>query len=61
MLSDLFHAIVLRVQMGGHILLIIGCFFLAAGIFTGRIGHYVKGFALIVVGGYIAGLANIIR
>lgn len=59
MLKELFNLLAVLAQMGGLILLVIGCLFIAAGIFSGRIGSFAKGGALILVGGYLAGLANI--
>jgi hypothetical protein len=59
MLKELFNLFAVFAQMSGLILLVLGCFFVAAGIFSGRIGNFAKGGALIMVGGYLAGLANI--
>jgi len=58
MLHDLISTLALRTQQCGVILLIVGCFFIAAGIFSGRIGHFVKGGGLLVAGGYIVSLAG---
>ncbi len=58
-MKELFDLLAVLAQMAGLILLVIGCFFLAAGIFSGRPGGFIKGGALIMVGGYLAGLANI--
>ncbi len=59
MLKELFNLLAVHPQMGGLILLVIGCLFIAVGIFSGRFGNFVKGAALNLVGGYLAGLANI--
>ena len=43
--------------MAGVVTLLIGCLFLAGAIFSGRIGGFIKGGALIIIGGYLAGFA----
>jgi hypothetical protein len=50
MLNLLFGPIREAAHVGGSVLLILGCLFVASGIFSGRIGSFVKGGALIVVG-----------
>jgi hypothetical protein len=57
MLQELYNLFVVGVQMAGLLTLLAGCFLLAGAIFSGRIGGFVKGGALILVGGYLAGAA----
>ena len=45
--------------MAGLMILLIGCLLIAAAIFSGKAGNFLKGGALILIGGYLAGLANI--
>ena len=57
MLADLLNLAVVIAQMVGLITLAIGCLLFAGAIFSGRMGGFVKGGALIVIGGYLAGFA----
>lgn len=60
MLHSLFTLAAIGAQMCGVILLLIGCLFVASGIFSHRVGSLGKGIALILVGCYLAGLAGIV-
>ncbi|MDN3277444.1 hypothetical protein QWJ07_24475 [Frankia sp. RB7] len=53
MLNALFGLVREAAHIGGSVLLIVGCLFVAAGIFSGRIGNFIKGGGLIVAGGYL--------
>lgn len=58
MLHDLFNLLIVWVQMAGLTILALGCFIVAAAIYSGRIGGFVKGGALILLGGYLAGFGG---
>lgn len=60
-MQELFHLIVVGMQMTGLVILAIGCLFVAAAIFSGRGSGFVKGGALILIGGYLAGFAASLR
>lgn len=59
MLQALFDLTAVAAQMTGLLMLLAGCLFLAGAVFSGRVGGFIKGGALILIGGYLAGLANI--
>ena len=52
-----YNLVVVIAQMAGLVTLLIGCLSLAGAIFSGRIGGFKKGGALILIGGYLAGFA----
>ena len=55
MLRELFNLAIVGTQMLGLVVLAIGCLFVVGAIFSGRMGGFVKGAALILIGGYLAG------
>ena len=58
MLQALHNLLVVGAQMAGLIVLACGCLMIAGAIFSGRYGGFVKGGALILIGGYLAGFGG---
>jgi hypothetical protein len=55
MLQELLNLAAVATQMAGLVILAIGCLIAAGAVFSGRSGGLIKGGALILIGGYLAG------
>lgn len=57
MLQQLHHLIVTGAQMAGLIILLAGIFMIVGAVYSGRHVGFVKGGALVLIGGYLAGFS----